>query len=164
MRKFVLCLIFTFLFHSSAYAITYYGIPKYCRTQIEFSGKESVMKQIIEDMDEEGYELIQKSSISLLFETPLRKANRFNYAKDFGLHWFSLNRYGWKRSEFSSPVYQLEVTVIKKTVSSVEVEITPLIIWNPGNAYQENIYEYYSKTIKALNEYLSSLKENFENK
>ena len=163
MRKFVLCLIFTLLFCSPAYAITYHGIPMYCRTQIEFGVKESVMKQIIEDMNEEGYELIQKTGIVLLFEAPLRKSNRFNYATDFGNNWFPLNKYGWKRSEFSSPVYQLDVTVVKKTKNSVEVEITPLIIWNPGNAYQENIYEYYKKTLDALNEYLESLKENFEN-
>jgi hypothetical protein len=40
----------------------------------------------------------------------------------------------------------------------VEAEITPMIIWNPGNAFQEEIYEYHSRTEKALNEYLSSLR------
>jgi hypothetical protein len=46
------------------------------------------------------------------------------------------------------------------------VEITPIIIWNPGNAYQEEIFEYLSKTEKAINEYLSSLKSKYvyENK
>ena len=163
MKKIILCLFFiTLIFHSSACAVQYHGVPMYCRTQIEYRDKEEVMRQITEDMAEEGYKLKQKTSISLLFETPLRKSNRFNYAISFGQGWFPLNRYGWKRTEFSAPVYQLSITVVKKTVSSVEVEVTPIIVWNPGNAYQEEIYEYYSKTINAINEYLSSLKEVFE--
>ena len=164
MKKIVLCLLFTLILHSFAYAVEHYGVPMYCRIQIEYSNKENVMRQIIEDMNEEGYKLKERSSISLLFETSLRKPNRFNYATSFGQDWFPLNKYGWKRAELSPPVYQLSVTIVKKTISSVEVEITPIIVWNPGNAYQEEIYEYYIKTKRAINEYLSSLKESFENK
>jgi hypothetical protein len=134
----------------------------YCRTQIEYGNKKDVMQQIIEDMNDEGYELKQRSSISLLFETSLRKPNRFNYATSFGKDWIATHRYGWKRTEFSAPMYQLYITIVNKTIRSVEVEITPIIVWNPGNAYQEEIFEYQSKTEKALNEYLSSLKEKFE--
>ena len=161
MKKFILCLFITLILQSSAYAIVYYGIPMYCRIQIEYNNKENVMQQIIEDMNDEGYELIKKSSISLLFETQLRKPNRFNYATTFGRDWFPLNKYGWRRNEISTPVYQLSITVVKKTIGSVEVEITPIIIWNPGNAYQEEIYEYLAKTKRALNDYLISLKDKF---
>jgi hypothetical protein len=136
----------------------------YCRTQIEYSDKESVMRQIAEDMTEEGYKLTQRTNISLMFETSLRKSNRFNFATTFGQAFIPLNKYGWRRSEFTPPVYQLRTIVVKKTVSSVEVEITPIIVWNPGNAYQEEIYEYYTKTIGAINEYLDSLKDSFESK
>ena len=163
MKKIILLLLIAFVFNGPAHATQHYGSPMYCRTQIEYSEKEPVMQQIINDMNEEGYVLKQKSAISLLFETPLRRPNRFNYATTFGLNWFPLNKYGWKRTEFSPPVYQLSVTVVKKTKTSVEVEMTPIIIWNPGNAYQEEIYEYYIKTKKALNEYLASLKDKFDN-
>lgn len=159
MRKIILCFIsITFILCFPAYAIESYGTPMYCRVQIEDVSKENVIRQIIEDMNEEGYSLKQRSSIFLLFEAPLRKSNRFNYATSFGLHWFPKNKYGWKREEFSSPVYQLYINVIKKAISSVEAEITPIIVWNPGNAYQEEIYEYDLKAEKALNEYLNSLK------
>jgi hypothetical protein len=166
MKKIILCLLFTLALCNLAHAIEYYGTPMYCRVQIEYSDKENVIRQIIEDMEEEGYRLIQRSHIFLLFETPLRKSNRFNYATTFGQHWIPTNMYGWRREELSSPVYQLSITIVKKTISSVEVEITPIIIWNPGNAYQEEIFEYLSKTEKAINEYLSSLKSRFvyENK
>ncbi|MCL1941838.1 MAG: hypothetical protein FWG09_07830 [Synergistaceae bacterium] len=163
MKKIILLLLIAFIFDGPAGATQYYGSPMYCRTQIEYREKEPVMRQIIKDMSEEGYVLKQKSAISLLFETSLRSPNRFNYATAFGLNWFPLNKYGWKREEFSPPVYQLSVTVVKKTKTSVEVEITPIIIWNPGNAYQEEIYEYYAKTKRALNDYLSSLKEMLDN-
>ena len=162
MKKIILCLLIILIYHSSASAVEYYGIPMYCRVQIEYNDRESVMRRIIDDMEEEGYKLKQRSSISLLFETSLRKSNRFNYSTTFGQNWFPQNKYGWKRTEFSPPVYQLSSTVVKKTTSSVEVEISPIIIWNPGNAYQEEIFEDYIKTKRALNEYLSSLKEAFE--
>jgi len=161
MKKIIICLFITLILQSSACAIVYYGTPMYCRAQIEYGDKEAVMRQIIEDMNDEGYELMKKSNISLLFETPLRKPNRFNYATTFGQDWFPINKYGWRRSMFSSPVYQLSITVVKKTISSVEVEITPIIIWNPGNANQEEIYEYLSKTKRSINDYLISLQEKF---
>ena len=163
MKKIILCLFITLILHSSASAVVYHGTPMYCRVQFEYKVKENVMQQIIEDMNDEGYELIKKSSIFMLFETPLRKPNRFNYATTFGRNWFPINKYGWKRYEFSPPVYQLSVTVVKKTISSVEVEITPIIIWNPGNAFQEEIYEYIAKTKRAINDYLISLQEKFVN-
>ena len=152
------------IYHNTVNAVEHFGVPMYCRTQIEYNNKENVMRQIIEDMEKEGYKLIERNHISLLFETSLRKSNRFNYATTFGQDFIPLNRYGWRRTEFSPPEYHLRTIVVKKTVSSVEVEITPVIVWNPGNAYQEEIFEYYIKTIKAINEYLSSLKEMFENK
>jgi hypothetical protein len=161
MKKIALCLFIALILQSSAYAVVYYGTPMYCRVQIEYSDKENVMRQIVEDMNYEGYELKNKGSITLLFETPLRKQNRFNYATTFGRDWFPENKYGWKRNEFSSPVYQLRVTVVKKTISSVEVEICPLIIWNPGNAFQEEICEYLPKTKRAINDYLSHLRSSF---
>ena|GEM_PF-3148514 len=164
MKKIILCFIFiTLAFCYPARAAEHYGTPMYCRALIEYCDKGNVMGQIIKDMNEEGYELMERSSISLLFETPLRKSNRFNYATAFGRDWFPLNKYGWKRTEFSPPVYQLSVTVVKKTTSSVEVEMTPIIIWNPDNAYREEIYEDYIKTKMALNDYLSSLKSKLDN-
>lgn len=161
-KKVILCFVLiSIVFCFSAKAIEIYGNPMNCRVQIEDAKKDNVMQQVIDDMNEEGYSLMQRSSIYLLFEAPLRKSNRFNYATSFGQHWFPKNEYGWKRQEFCSPVYQLSVNVIKKTVTSVEVEISPIIVWNPGNAFQEEIYEYDSKTKRAINEYLSSLKSKF---
>ena len=155
MKKIVLCLLFTLIVYVSAYA-EYHGVPMYCRVQIESRDKENVIRQIIKDMNEEGYNLIQRSSVFLVFEAPLRRSNRFNYATTFGQ--------SWKGMEFSPPVYQLNVTVVRKTTSSVEVEITPKIILNPNSSRQAEIYEDYIKTRSALNEYLISLKEIFERK
>ena len=158
MRKIILTLsLITLISCSSAYAAEYYGIPMYCRTQIEYRDKKNIMQQIIEDMNDEGYELKHRSSISLLFEASLRKSNRFNFATNFGRNWFSANQYDWRREEFSAPVYQLRVIVVNKAKNTVEVEMTPVIIWNPGNACQEEIFEYRSKPEKALKEYLYSL-------
>ena len=99
MKKIILCFILIKLvFCASAFAIEYFGTPMYCRAQIEGVKKENVMQRIIEDMNEEGYSLKQRNSISLLFEAPLRKPNRFNFATTFGQNWFQPNRYGWKRA------------------------------------------------------------------
>jgi len=164
MKKIILCLLITMIYHNTVNAVEHFGVPMYCRTQIEYNNKENVMRQIIEDMEKEGYKLIERNHISLLFETSLRKSNRFNYATTFGQDFIPLNKYGWRRTELSPPVYHLRIIVVKKTVNSVKIEITPVIVWNPCNAYQEEIFEYYSKTIGAINEYLSSLKEMYESK
>jgi len=152
-KRIILCLLITLAFVNPAYAYIH-GIPMYCRTQIEYKDKENVMRQIIKDMNEEGYKLKERSSISLLFETSLHKANRFNYATTYG--------HKLRILQFSPPVYQLNATVVRKTTSSVEVEITPIIILNPDTSRQKEIYEDYIKTQMAINEYLSSLKDNFE--
>lgn len=163
MKK-IICVLLFLGFCGVAFGGETHGYRKLYSVIIETRDKEAVIKRLISDMQAEKYSLVDKSNVAFTFDSPVRDNGKFGFNLSFN-PWGTVNRGDNSREwiERRPPVYRLEFTVVKKTIESVEVEVCPIFVWNPGIAYQKDIYDSSSSTEKILKNYLNSLKEAFNN-